>query len=156
GQGGSATGTGGSGAGGSGAGGSNLMAVGAPLDGQMFLGPCGRDTEAAVCATGPAGGCPDTTNADIALRRVKTTDRTVTLGGPPGTMYTIVLHVQGEVESKNYTGGTDMSPSGSSPNMNGWRVGGTPATNNAYNVYMLRVTPPGSTTATNYYLNSMD
>jgi len=40
--------------------------------------------------------------------------------------------------------------------MDGWRVGGVPATNNAYNVYMLRVTNPGSTTKVDYFLNSLD
>ncbi len=164
GAGGTATaGTGGStargGAGGTSTGGSgNLMDVAATLDGQMMLGPCGRDTEGSVCATISSGACPDQTNSDVALRGVHTTDKMVTLGGTPGVTYTIVLHVQGEVESKNYSGGTDQNAatSQSSPNMDGWRVGGTPSTGNAYNVYMLRVTNPGSTTSTSYFLNSMD
>jgi hypothetical protein len=157
---GGASGSGPAGMGGSGpagmGGGGNLMAVAAPLDGAMLLGPCGRDTEGSVCATINSGACPDQTIADTALRGVKTTDKTVTLGGTPGVTYTIQLRVQGEVESRNYTGGTDQSTSGSSPNLDGWRVGGSPASGNAYNVYMLRVTNPGATTSTTYYLNSLD
>jgi hypothetical protein len=136
-------------------GGGNLMAVAAPIDGAMLLGPCGRDTEASVCSTSTAA-CPDQTIADTALRGVKTTDKTFTLGGTPGVTYTIQLHIQGVVESRNYTGGTDQSTSGSSPNLDGWRSGGTPASGNAYNVYLIRVKNPGATTETTYYLNSLD
>jgi len=146
--------TGGGGAsGGGGAGG--LAQVAAGLNGQMLVGACLRDTEASVCAT-VAGACPDTNNADVALRGVKLTDKTITLGGTPGTPYTITVHVQGEVESKNYVGGADQNAMSMSPSMDGWRVGGTPSTANAYSVYMLRVRNPGSTTDTTYYLNSMD
>jgi hypothetical protein len=141
-----------------GAGGSSdPMAAAEPLNGQMLTGPCMQNTEVNVCAT-VAGACPDQNNSDIALRGVKTTDKTITMGGTSGVTYTAVLHVQGVVESKNYTGGTDQNSatSLSSPNMDGWRNGGTPGTNNAYNVYMLRVTNPGSTTHTDYFLNSLD
>ena len=133
------------------------MAAAEPLNGMMLTGPCMQNTEVNVCAT-VAGACPDQNNSDIALRGVKTTDKTITMGGTAGVTYTAVLHVQGVVESKNYTGGTDQNSatSLSSPNMDGWRNGGTPGTNNAYNVYMLRVTNPGSTAHTDYFLNSLD
>ena len=121
----------------------------------MLTGPCGPNTEMSVCSTF-SGTCPDRSLADAALRGVKTTDRTVTLGGTAGVTYTIEIHVQGVVESRNYTGGTDRLSTGTSPNMDGWRMGGTPAAGNDYNVYMLRVTNPGSTTSTSYYLNSLD
>src|SRR5436190_6589975 len=131
-----------------------------PLDGAMLLGPCLRDTSAAVCAT-VSGGCPAANASDPALSGVLTTNKTITLGGDPNTTYAVVLHVQGEVESKNYNGGTDFSVSGSSPTMNGWRypagtTNPTPNSGNAYNVYMLRVTNPGSTAHSDYMLNSMD
>ena len=129
------------------------------LDGVMMTGPCLRDTEPSVCAT-VSGNCPNTGISDIALRGVLTTDKTVTLGGDPATTYTIVLHVQGEVESKNYTNGTDQNSSLTSPRADGWRGhnGGAnpvPQTNNAYNVYMLRVTDPGAT-ARDFFLNSLE
>jgi hypothetical protein len=134
--------------------------VGKPLDGAMLTGPCLRDTSAAVCAT-VNGGCPAANASDPALSGVLTTNKTITLGGDPNVSYTIVLHIQGEVESKNYTGGTDLNATGSSPTLNGWRYpAGTtnpsPSNTNAYNVYMLRVVNPGSTAHQDYMLNSMD
>jgi hypothetical protein len=132
-------------------GGGNVAGV---LDGMMFTGPCLRDTEASVCAT-VSGNCPNTTISDIPLRGVLTTDKTVTLGGDPATTYTIVFHVQGEVESKNYTGGTEQNTTLTSPKGDGWHQGGAPATNNAYNVYLLRVTDPGGSPR-DYFLNSLD
>jgi hypothetical protein len=143
-----------------GTGGGSADDVGKPLDGKMLLGPCLRDTSAAVCAT-VNGGCPGANASDPALSGVLTTNAMITLGGDPNTSYTIVLHVQGEVESKNYNGGTDLASTGSSPTMNGWRypagtTNPTPSNTNAYNVYMLRVTNPGSTAHQDYMLNSMD
>jgi hypothetical protein len=151
----SAAGNGGSAAGTTGTGGTGNVA--ATLDGAMLLGPCMATTQTSVCATVASNAvCPDMNDTDIPLRGVKTTDKTITLGGNAGTTYTISLHVQGEVESKNYSGGTDQSTAGMSPKLDGWRVGGTPGTNNAYNVYMIRVTNPGATTHTDYFLNSID
>ena len=157
------TGVGGSAAGTTGRGGTTGAGgagnVAGVLDGVMMTGPCLRDTEPSVCAT-VSGNCPNTGISDIALRGVLTTDKTVTLGGDPATTYTIVLHVQGEVESKNYTNGTDQNSSLTSPRADGWRGhnGGAnpvPQTNNAYNVYMLRVTDPGAT-ARDFFLNSLE
>ena len=134
--------------------------VAKPLDGAMLTGPCLRDTQAAVCAT-VNGGCPGANASDPALSGVLTTNKTITLGGDPNTSYTIVLHIQGEVESKNYNGGTDLNATGSSPTLNGWRypagtTNPTPSNTNAYNVYMLRVVNPGSTAHQDYMLNSLD
>jgi hypothetical protein len=147
-------------AGTTGTGGTSPDDVGKPLDGAMLLGPCLRDTQAAVCAT-VSGSCPGANSADPALSGVLTTNKTITLGGDPNTSYTVVLHVQGEVESKNYNGGTDMNSTGSSPTLNGWRypmgtTNPTPSNTNAYNVYMLRVVNPGQTAHQDYMLNSLD
>ena len=145
----------GGGAGGGGVGGAGgLLQVAAPLNGQMYLMACRQDTEVTVCST-TTGACPDLTVADIPLRGIKLTDRTVTLGGTMGTPYTITLHVQGEVEAKQYTGSMDQNGTALSPAADGFAIGGTPTTSNAYGVYMLRVTNPGSTTPTNYFLNSL-
>src|SRR5262249_11569684 len=146
--------TGGAGGGMAGAGGSGgsggtggLLDVARALDGQMFLAPCLRDTQAAVCAT-VNGVCPNTTATDVALRGVLMTDRTITLGGIPGTSYTIALHVQGEVEAKRYTNTMDQESMLPSPMADGLGVGGVPTTADAYGVYLLRVTNPGAATST--------
>jgi hypothetical protein len=124
------------------------------LDGKMWLGPCLRDTAASVCAT-VNGACPGANTAGSGLAGVLTTDRSLTLGGTPGTSYTITLHIQGEVESKKY-GGMDQNSTLASPTADGFAIGGTPTNGDAYNVYLLRVTNPNGGTVTNYYLNSLE
>jgi hypothetical protein len=141
------------GMGGMGTGGSDLGAVAQVLDGKMWTGPCLRDTQAAVCAT-VNGACPGANTAGSGLAGVLTTDKTYTLGGTPGTAYTITLHIQGEVESKQY-GGMDQDSTKTSPAADGFCIGGTPTNADAYNVYLLRVTNPNGGTVTNYYLNSL-
>lgn len=134
----------------------NLMAVAAPLNGVMLTGPCVVEEQASVCHTVAANAaCP--ANNDRALAGVLTTDRTVRLGGNPGQQYTITLHIQGEVESKQYPGGVDQEATLTSPRADGWIVGGTPTTADNYNVYMIRVTNPNAPTAApvNYYMNSL-
>ena len=71
-----------------------------------------------------------------------------------GTPYTVNLHIQGEVESKQY-GGVDQNSTLASPRADGFCVGGTPTNADAYNVYLIRVTNPGSATPTDYFLNSL-
>jgi len=152
---GGAMGTGGMGMGGSmgTGGGGDLRPVAQVLDGKMWLGPCLRDTQAAVCAT-VNGACPGANTAGSGLAGVLTTDKTYTLGGTPGTSYTITLHIQGEVESKQY-GGMDQDSTKTSPAADGFCIGGTPTNADAYNVYLLRVTNPNGGSVTNYYLNSL-
>jgi hypothetical protein len=135
--------------------GGGLAAVAAALNGKMLTGACVVEEQASVCHTvAAAATCP--TNADPALAGVHTTDNTITLGGDPTQMYTIVLHVQGEVESKTYPGGTDRNSTANSPAADGWAMGGVPTNGNAYNVYMIRVTNPGAATHTDYFLNSLE
>jgi hypothetical protein len=128
------------------------MDVAKALHGAMMLASCLMDTEAAVCAT-KTGSCPPANTSDRALSGVLMTDKTVTLGGTMGTPYTITLHVQGEVEAKSY-GGMDQNSSAQSPKADGFCVGGTPTTADAYNVYLVRVTNPGGA-KTDYFLNSL-
>jgi hypothetical protein len=129
----------------------DLKAVAASIDGAMLTGKCLTDTAQSVCQTSN-NGCPPFNNQDPALSGVITTDKTLTLGGDPAKTYTITLHVQGEVEAKQYNGGQDQSSQGQSPKMDGFCVGGTPTNDNAYNVYMLRVSAPKQ----DYFLNSVD
>jgi hypothetical protein len=141
------TSTGGSSTGGTGAGG--ISDVAKALDGQMLLGPCKTNPAGSVCQT-ETGNCPN--NNDPVLDGILTTNKTITLGGDTSKTYTITLHVQGEVEAKRYIGGTDSEKSLQSPKMNGFSVGGTPDTTNAYNVYALRVSSPKQ----DFFLNAVD
>jgi hypothetical protein len=127
-----------------------VTAVGGPLDGSMLLGKCLTDSATSVCQT-INGGCPAANQQDPALSGVITTDKMITLGGDPNVTYTITLHVQGEAESKRYTGGADANSSAQSPKADGFCTGGTPTNGDAYNVYMVRVTSPKQ----DYFLNSM-
>ncbi len=138
---------------GTGGAGGGLGSVAQALNGQMLLAPCLRDTAAAICAN-VNGVCPPLNSTDRALSGVLLTDRTLTLGGTPGTPYTITLHVQGEVEAKMYTGAVDQNGMSLSPAADGFATGGTPTTADAYGVYMLRVTNPDAT-QTSYFLNSL-
>jgi hypothetical protein len=75
----------------------------------------------------------------------------VTLGGDPAKLYTLTLHVQGEVEAKAYPGGKDQESSKPSPAADGFSDGGTPEGGNNYNVYMARVTSPKK----DYFFNAV-
>ena len=134
-----------------------LIDVASALNGQMLLAPCGVDTFFSVCSSIPPGtSCPPANINDRALTGAIRTDKTVTLGGVRGRSYTIRLHVQGEVESKTYTGTMDHDGSHASPAADGFAKGGVPSTADAYNVTLLRVTNPGATTHTDYFLNSLN
>ncbi len=125
--------------------------VAGQLNGAMLLGPCVNKTAESVCQTNKNGtACPGG-NADAALSGYLSTDKTITLGGDPTKLYTITLHVQGEVESKKYDGGADQSAVGGSPKADGFCEGGTPSNGDAYNVYMARVTSPKK----DYFFNSI-
>ena len=138
--------------GGTGAGGApaNLKDVAASLDGSMLVGKCLTDSAASVCQT-TNNGCPAANASDPALSGAITTDKKVTLAGDPTKLYTIALHVQGEVESKRYNGGQDQNGVAQSPKADGFCVGGTPSGGDAYNVYLVRVSSPKR----DYFLNSL-
>ena len=166
GTGGSTTGTGGSttGAGGSmtGTGGMTVLTdVAKPINGVLVTSPCVTDVSngGSVCDTRqPGAACPDTTNADLPLRGIKTFDKTYTLAGARGTMYSIALHVQGEVEAKQYTGGTDQNTAKVSPAADGFYFPTTGDTTRVvtgtYNVYLFRVTNPAGAKR-DYFLNAI-
>jgi hypothetical protein len=85
------------------------------------------------------------------LSGVLTTDKTIMLGGDTTKTYTITLHVQGEVEAKQYNG-TDQNQAGPvTAKLDGFAKGGSPVTTDNYNVYMIRVTAPKA----DYFLNSL-
>lgn len=130
--------------------------VASALNGQMLLAPCKLSVPgtARVCTT-TVSGCGAPNPADPALSGSLLTDRTVTMGGVFNRQYTVTLHIQGEMEAKAYPGSVDANGGLLSPMANGFATGGTPITSNAYNVYMIRVTNPGSPTHTDYFLNSL-
>jgi hypothetical protein len=149
-------GSGGSGAGGAGGAagsGGSLFEVAQALNGKMLRAPCLLDAAATVCLTN-VNACPAANPSDPALSGALLTDTSVTLGGAPGTPYTISLHVQGEVEAKRYTNGIEQENAAVSPRADGFYVGGIPFQGDAYGVYMIRVTNPGGS-KTDYYLNSL-
>jgi hypothetical protein len=83
------------------------------------------------------------------------TDRSITLGGTLAQSYTITLHIQSEVESKQYPGSTDAEGTSQSPRATGFATAGTPTTTDGYNVYMIRVMNPGASPPSDYFLNSL-
>jgi hypothetical protein len=125
------------------------------LIGQMWLAPCARDASASTCFTvAQPTACPNPTASDVSLRGAITTDKTIALVGDPDVSYRVVLHVQGEVEAGEYTGGIDADGSQTpTSRLNGWRVGGTPAGTSS--VYLLRVTEARSGAHSDYFLNSL-
>lgn len=132
--------------------GGDLKEVASQLNGFMLLGPCVNKTAESVCQTNKNGtACPPANNGDPALSGYLSTDKTITIGGDPAKLYTITLHVQGEVESKRYNGGKDQSTVGGSPKADGFCEGGTPTGGDAYNVYMARVSSPKK----DYFFNSI-
>jgi hypothetical protein len=139
------------GQGGGGGGGTvDLKAVADSLNGFMLVGKCLSKTAESVCQTSN-NGCPPENQADPALSGVITTDKTLTVGGDPNKLYTITLHIQGEVEAKRYDGGQDQSSQGASPKADGFCVGGKPNGGDFYNVYMLRTSSPKQ----DYFFNSL-
>lgn len=139
------------GQGGSGGGGTvDLKAVADSLNGFMLLGKCLSKTAESVCQTSN-NGCPPENQQDPALSGVITTDKMLAVGGDPNKLYTITLHIQGEVEAKRYDGGQDQSSQGASPKADGFCVGGKPNGGDFYNVYMLRTSSPKQ----DYFFNSL-
>lgn len=144
----------GGGSGGSAGGGSGgLLSVAAPINGQMLVGKCLVDSAASVCQTA-ISGCPAANPNDPSLSGALLTDKSFTLGGTPGTSYTVTVHVQGEVEAKFYTNSVDQNNVATSPKADGFATNGSPTQGNAYSIYLLRVTNPGGT-KTDYFLNSL-
>jgi hypothetical protein len=118
--------------------------IGGDLEGFLHLAPCESQDFGHDCTLpGCQGGS-------------KTLERTLQLGGEPGTVYDVTIHVYGVVEPRAYQGGTRRA--GPNFDVNGrdmWHVGGTiPANPGTYNSYEFHVEPPVPGAANVYYLNS--
>lgn len=110
----------------------------AALDGQRWQTPCTNpEPGVIVCDQFPPGmsSCP--------AGGYTTTNKTITFGGTPGTVYDVRVRIRGVFEPKRYTGGMSEPPH--------WYVGGNVGTT-VYNVVSLAISSPAQT----YYLNHDD
>lgn len=143
------------------------------MDGFLWVATCSTGEVGAGsldCYIYPEGStvCPNATSSTYSNKGVIKTI-TQTVGGTPGTQYTINFELRGVLGSKCYSGGTrragDAPPAGwdAESNTDGWYMGGTPSTG-LWNTYEIHVTPPVLTetkslsadkTENVYYLNSM-
>jgi hypothetical protein len=118
------------------------------LDGVMLWAPCLNQLDARLCLT-KSGNCAP--NNDRALAGALLTDRTLVMGGAPGHIYTIGLHIQGVAEATPYRSGADSYSTGAQEPANGFYTGGEPDPATARLVFMIRVGSP----ARDYFLNSI-
>jgi hypothetical protein len=118
--------------------------VGGDLEGFLHLAPCesqdfGHDCTLPQCVGGS-----------------KTLQETLQLGGEPGTIYDVTIHVYGVVEPRVYQGGVRRA--GANFNVNAldfWHEGGqVPANPGTYNSYEMHIDPPVPGAANTYFLNS--
>jgi hypothetical protein len=163
------------GSGGGSAGGSAAGAAGsATLDPTTFAGGwdgalieygCGNSGSSYDCSQPAAAGCK---NYDKSSNPVVSTippsngaPTTWTMGGNPGTIYSVTVHVRGVVEVISYVGGTRAAGNTSilTTPRNLFQVGGVPQDDTGpsfdYNTYEVHVTPPVTGEANAYYLNSV-
>jgi hypothetical protein len=118
--------------------------IGGDLEGFLHLAPCESQDFGHDCTL---PGCQGGT---------KTLERTLQLGGEPGTVYNVNIHVYGVVEPRPYQGGVRRA--GNNFDVNGrdfWYEGGViPANPGTYNSYEFHVEPPVPGAPNVYYLNS--
>jgi len=144
------------------------------FDGALLQYPCGGGTPNYDCMQ-PAP-CSNVSASQPAAAIIKPSGgaaSTWTMGGTPGTMYDVKVHIQGVVEVSWYHGGTRAAGNTTSIDVAStvagaksyakdlFQTGGTNLTyaDNGngfdYNSYELDVTPTGGGTPTVYFLNSV-
>ena len=118
--------------------------VGGELEGLLHLSPCesidfGHDCTLPGCEGG-----------------AKTSLRTLQLGGEPGVIYDVTLHVYGVVEPRRYEGGVRRAGATFDPNgLDFWHEGGAvPANPGTFKSYELHVDPHLPGEPNDYFLNS--
>ena len=118
--------------------------VGGELEAFLHLSPCdsidfGHDCVLPSCLGGS-----------------KTTLRTLQLGGEPGVIYDVTLHVYGVVEPRRYQGGVRRAGPTFDPNgLDFWHEGGAlPANPGTFMSYELHVDPQVPGAPNDYFLNS--
>jgi hypothetical protein len=138
------------------------------LDGYLWTGTCSDGSlQGLDCPLNPIGTttCPNPTAA-FATQGLFRYEPTITVGGTPGTQYTINIEVRGVLGTKCYQGGTMQAPALSAnpeTTNNGWYVGGQPVVSK-WNTYEVHVSPavasaasavnPLDTTEDVYFLNA--
>lgn len=118
--------------------------IGGDLEGFLHLAPCESQDFGHDCTLpGCQGGS-------------KTLERTLQLGGEPGTVYDVTVHVYGVVEPRAYQGGVRRAGANfDASSLDLWYEGGViPANPGTYNSYELHVEPAVPGTPNVYYLNS--
>ena len=144
------------------------------FDGALLQFPCGSGNPNYDCAEpSPCSNASASQDAQ-AIKPSGAAATSWTMGGTPGTMYDVKVHIQGVVEPSWYHDGTrsagnstsvDVASTvpGAKPNAKDlFQTGGTRlmfATDNGngfdYNSYELDVTPAGGGTPSVYFLNSV-
>jgi hypothetical protein len=118
--------------------------VGGDLEGFLHLSPCNSVDFGHDCVLpGCQGGS-------------KTTLSTLQLGGEPGVIYDVTLHVYGVVEPRRYQGGVRRAGANFDPNsLDFWHAGGTlPANPGTSMSYELHVDPEVPGEPNDFFLNS--
>ncbi len=118
--------------------------VGGDLEGLLHLSPCNSPDFGHDCVLpGCQGGS-------------KTSERLLQLGGEPGVIYDVTLHVYGVVEPRRYQGGVRRAGATFDPNgLDFWHSGGElPVNPGTFMSYELHVEPHVPGEPNDYFLNS--
>ncbi len=132
-------------------------------DGALIEYACGNTGSGYDCQQPTIAQCTSvigTDNPPSVLKPSNGAATSWTMGGTPGTVYAVTVHVRGVVEVNSYHDGTrDQGDTSILKNGDLFQQGGTPQKNGDpsydYNTYELDVTPPVDGAANTYFLNSV-
>lgn len=142
-------------------------------DGALLKYPCGDGNPNYDCKQPTTTNCKNATptQAPTVIKPADNAKTTWTMGGTPGTIYDVKVHIRGVVEPSWYHGGeraagnnTSISTGSKVPGAQSWakdlfQTGGTTLVYGDdsfdYNQYELTITPPGGQIA-RYFLNSVN
>lgn len=130
------------------------------LKDSWMLFPCyaqqGQD-----CITIPSGACPNQDQTLPFEKQGLQFEQSFTIGGDSGTLYDLIIQVNGITEAKYYQDGVRADGNASPPNpdlitgINTLYVGGQPVNFENYNIYKFAVLDTTGTELQHYYLNSL-
>ena len=133
-------------------------------DGALMLYPCGATGSGYDCKQPAEVSCKtynQQSNPTVStIPPANNAPSTWTMGGTPGTNYSVTFRVRGIVEVTSYVGGTRLGGASvlTTPR-NLFQAGGTPQTNGGpsfdYNTYELSVSPAVQGEPNLYFLNSV-
>src|SRR4029077_18343730 len=145
--------------------------VKAALDGFQYLLACGTDQNYSVLVCQNTRPACTYNNSEYLVQGTCNTDKKFTIAGTSSQSCTITLHVQGIVEPKHYSTGTNRCTTNFGaadegyafgPANGGVNSGCYPTTSGNYNVYMMHVSDSatqltGTTlTGTRYFWNAIN